>query len=79
MPRNTNEAVRRALEALPVSRREVARRADLSHTTLNRIVTGDQRATPSQARAVAAALRELARECEQGAAGIIDAEGDAHE
>lgn len=54
------EAVRQAIEALPMSRREIARRAGLAHTTLNRIAHGQQRATPEIARAVAGALEEVA-------------------
>lgn len=73
-PADRNAAIRRALEGSPVSRREVARRADISHTTLNRIVSGEQRATAETSRAIAAALREIAGELADGA-DRIDAEG----
>ena len=56
------EAVRRALEALPMSRREIARRAGLAHTTLNRIANRTGGASPDVAEAVATALDELAGE-----------------
>lgn len=56
------EAVREAMEAVPVSRREIARRAELAHTTLNRIAQGEGRATVRVAAAVARALDALAGE-----------------
>lgn len=57
-------AVGDAIEHVPISRRELARRSGLAHTTLNRIAHGQQRATVEIAEALAAALDEVA-----GAAG----------
>ena len=62
-----SEALRRALEVAPVSRREVSRRAGVSHSTLNRIAANRQRVTAAQAIAVAEALREIGELCEAGA------------
>lgn len=52
-------AVRRAMEMVPVSRRELARRAGLAHTTLNRIAQGTGSATPMTARAVRRGLESV--------------------
>lgn len=53
------DAVRQAMEAVPVSRRELARRAGLAHTTLNRIAQREGRASREVAKAVAAALADV--------------------
>lgn len=58
-------AVRRALETVPVSRREIARRAGLSHTTLNRIAGGEQTASPSNERAVHDAVKQVRETCNE--------------
>jgi transcriptional regulator with XRE-family HTH domain len=69
MARRTDEeqrrtdAVRRALDAVPVSRREIARRAGLSHTTLNRIAGGERTASPSNERAVYDAIKQVRETC----------------
>lgn len=57
------DAVRRALETVPVSRREIARRAGLSHTALNRIAAGEQTASPSNERAVYDAIKQVRETC----------------
>lgn len=54
-----SEALREAMEAVPVSRRELARRAGLSHTTLNAIASGQQQATASIVEAVGSAIIDL--------------------
>lgn len=59
------DAVRRALDAVPVSRRELARRADLSHTTLNRIAAGERAASPSNERAVYDAIKQIRETCNE--------------
>ncbi len=65
-----SEAIRKALDGAPVSRREVARRAGVSHSTLNRIVSGEQKATDALADAIADALRSIGRESCKGARRI---------
>lgn len=67
------EAVRHAIEAIPVSRREIARRAGLAHTTLNRIANDTGGASRPVAEAVAAALDELAGEVTDARDGIREA------
>lgn len=57
-----SQAVREAMEAVPVSRRELARRAGLSHTTLNDIANGRQRATPSVVESLVEALTNIAQD-----------------
>lgn len=78
MTETRTEAVREALEALPVSRREIARRAGLAHTTLNRIASGDGRATADVARAVADALDGLEGEVAEARDGVRAALEDRH-
>lgn len=63
--RRRTEAVRRALDAVPVSRREIARRTGLSHTTLNRIAAGDHTASPSNERAVFDAIKQIRETCSE--------------
>lgn len=63
--RRRTEAVRKALEAVPVSRREIARRAGLSHTTLNRIAAGEQSASPPTERAVHDAIKQVRWTCSE--------------
>jgi len=71
-------ALRRALEEAPVSRRELARRAGLSHATLNRIASGETETTRGGAPLdVAKALDAIARECDE-AAGHVWAVKDAY-
>lgn len=53
------EAVREAMEHLPVSRRELARRSEVSHTTLNAIANGDQPATADVVVKVVKGLLDL--------------------
>lgn len=53
------------MEAVPVSRRELARRAGLSHTTLNRIAGGDRIASPANERAVYDAIKEVRETCNE--------------
>lgn len=73
------EAVRRAVHALPVSRRELARRAGLAHTTLNRIANDQQRATPEVAQALAHVLKGLAGEVGRARNRILAVLNDARE
>lgn len=61
--RRRTEAVRTAMRMAPVSRRELARRAGLSHTTLNRVANGDKLASPGDERAVFNAIREVRETC----------------
>lgn len=63
--RRRTDAVRIALERVPVSRREIARRAGLSHTTLNRIAAGEQSASPSNERAVYDAIKQVRQTCSE--------------
>lgn len=65
-----SRAVREAMEMVPVSRRELARRADISHTTLNRVAGGEQTASPAQERAVFNAIREVRESCSE-AMGLL--------
>ena len=68
--RRRSRAVREAMEMVPVSRRELARRAGLSHTTLNRVASGEQMASPDQERAVFNALRDVRDSCSE-AMGLL--------
>lgn len=68
--RRRTDAVRRAMEAVPVSRRELARRSGLSHTTLNRIARGEQVASAANERAVWEAIRQVREAC-SGAMGLL--------
>lgn len=63
--RRRTRAVRRAMEMVPVSRRELARRTGLSHTTLNRVANGERTASPANERAVFNALREVRESCNE--------------
>lgn len=63
--RRRTRAVRKAMEMVPVSRRELARRAGLSHTTLNRVASGERPASPANERAVFNALRDVRESCNQ--------------
>ncbi len=63
--RRRTRAVRKAMEMVPVSRRELARRTGLSHTTLNRIANGERTASPANERAVFNALRDVRESCNQ--------------
>lgn len=63
--RRRTRAVRKAMEMVPVSRRELARRTGLSHTTLNRIANGERTASPANERVVFNALRDVRESCNQ--------------
>ena len=63
-------AVRQSLAQAPVSLREVARRAGISHVHLARIVSGERNATPAVARAVVKALDAIAAESAKAAARV---------
>jgi transcriptional regulator with XRE-family HTH domain len=63
-------AVCLALNAAPVSLREVGRRAGISHAQLARIVAAERKATLRVARAVADALDAIGTECGDSATGI---------
>lgn len=82
MSERRTDAVRRALEALPVSRREIARRAEVAHTTLNRIAGGEGGASRDVAEAVADALDGLAGEvadARERVRAALEADRDADE
>lgn len=65
------KAVRKALEASPISRRELARRVGVSHATLNRIASGETESTRKlHPIDVAEALDAISRECEEASAYI---------
>lgn len=63
-------AVSRSLVDAPVSLREIARRANISHVHLARIVAGERNATAAVALAVAEALDAIGAQCETGAARV---------
>lgn len=63
-------AVRQSLAQAPVSLREVARRAGISHVQLSRIVSGERNATPAVARAVVKAFDAIATESSNAAARV---------
>lgn len=68
-----NLAVLRALETLKLNEasvRQLARKAGVPHTTLNRIKAGTENATPSVAAKVAAALEAWAAEYQDAAHGV---------
>ena len=65
MPTSLSRAVTRAVAGAPGTLRAVARGAKVPASTLARIGTGEREATPAVARAVAQALRQWARDCEQ--------------
>jgi hypothetical protein len=65
-----SRVVRRALSDAPVSLREIARRAGVSHVQLARIVTGARPATPTVAAAVARALEGIGADCAKRAARL---------
>lgn len=67
---SVTNAVRLALAAAPVSLREIARRAGISHAQLARIVAGERRATRGVAQATADALDAIGLECSGGAARV---------
>ena len=52
------EAVVDAIKNWPFSRRALARAAGVSHTTLQRLLRGDVRATPATAQGILTALEE---------------------
>lgn len=52
----------RIVDRLPMSRRQVARAAGISHSTVNRIVEGDPAVTYRTLRAVADTLTQLTRD-----------------
>lgn len=63
-------AVRRAIQESPATLRALARAAGVQPATLARIGTEELGASDALARAVAAALRQWARDCDHLAAGI---------
>lgn len=69
-----DEAMRKAIEMVPVSRRELARRAGVSHSTLNRIVNGAQRASLDNTLDVYRALKEVREVCDEAMQRLLDAD-----
>ena len=63
-------AVRESLAQAPVSLREIARRAGISHVLLARIVAGERNATAVVADAVTTALEAIAAESAKAAARV---------
>lgn len=68
------EAVQQAMEMVPVSRRKLARRADLSHTTLNRIASGEQVASLGILLDVYGAIKEMREACDEAMQILLDAD-----
>ena len=54
--------VGRMVDRLPMSRRQVARAAGISHSTVNRIVAGDPAVTYRTLEAIADTLTQLTRD-----------------
>lgn len=67
---NLNRVVAEAIRAAPVTVRELARRAGISHAQLARIVLGERNATPTVAEAVARALDGIGQAAARAAARV---------
>jgi hypothetical protein len=69
------EAVLRALDLIPCSQRSLAVAADVPHSTLVRIRSGELGASPAVATALAAVLQRWAADCQKAADAISQAGG----
>jgi hypothetical protein len=67
------EAVRRALEVWPASRRDLASRAGVPHGTLTKIAREQLGASPDVAERLLAALQQWQHEQRAAAAAVADA------
>jgi transcriptional regulator with XRE-family HTH domain len=65
-----SKAVARALTDAPLSIREIARRAKVSHVLLVGILAGSRNATPTVAEAIARALDAVGKDCAKRTARI---------
>ncbi len=64
--------VGRMLDKLPISRREIARAAGVSHSTVNRIAAGDPRISYETVTAIAGALARWGGQLQQAEQEIRD-------
>lgn len=67
MARDPFQRPLRMIEKLPISIRELSRRAGVSHVLLIRARDGHERLSPAAARKVITALREMGAELESAA------------
>jgi hypothetical protein len=65
-----SRAVTRAVKDAPLSLRDIARRANVSHVLLVGIIAGNRAATAPVAEAVARALEGVSRDCAKRAGRI---------
>ena len=68
--------VGRMLDKLPVSRREIARAAGISHSTVNRIAAGDPRISYETVSAIADALARWGSQLQEAERQIRDVLGE---
>ena len=73
MNEDPTEAVRAALERIPCSDRQLALDAGVPPSTLSRIRSGERRATPAVAQALADALTRWGERCGEAERAVREA------
>ncbi len=64
---NRQQTIRKVINSVPGSARELARKAGVSHSLLSQVCSGKRNATPELIEALASVLEERAGQCADGA------------